>query len=149
MSQFSKFSEARWIQQCTTLEELAEEARIRIPKHLALYDRVLVLRARDLSEKRVQYELVEIPMVLLQRVADLTSEDFTPRTKQGGSSARVKIEGQTAYTLRLDGSDGKITLAGLRLQYCVRHAAWVIPTLAPASDEEQGLFAPAQTPPGD
>ncbi len=145
----SKFTEARWIQQCSTLEELVEEIRTRIPAHLSLYDRILVLRVRDLSLKRVQYEIVEIPIALLRRVADLTAADFTPRTKQGGSSARVKIEGQTALTLRLDGSDGKITLAGLRLEYCVRHAVWVIPTVAPAADEEQDLFAPAQTPPGD
>ena len=150
----SKFSEARWIQQQTTIEDLAREAATRIPAHLNNYDRILVLRARELSGAHLHYEIVEIPRDLLGRVATLTAANFSARTAQGGSSAKVAINGRPAFTLRLDGSDGKVTIAGLRISECVRHVSWVIPTVAPAPEDapvlpEQDLFDPAQTPPGD
>lgn len=130
----SKFTEARWIQQFSTLDDLAREAVRRIPAHLGQYDRILVLRARDMSATRLLYEVVEIPRDVLGRVAALTAADFSPRTAQGGSSARVAISGRPAFTLRLDGSDGKITIAGLQTEFCVRHISWVIPTVAPAPE---------------
>lgn len=131
----SKFTEARWVQQQTTLDGLAAQAAVRIPAHLNGYDRILVLRARELPNTRLQYELVEIPQDLLRRVSTLTSADFSPQTAQGGSSARVTHDGKLAFTLRLDGSDGKVTIASLQIMFCTRHAAWVIPTVAPASEE--------------
>lgn len=151
----SKFTEARWIQQQTTLNELAREAASRIPAHLNNYDRILVLRARELSNVRLQYEIVEIPRDLLHRVAAFAAADFSPRTAQGGSSAKVMVNGKPAFTLRLDGSDGKITIAGLQIAFCVRHASWIIPTVTPAPEEKsveeanENLFSPAQAPPGD
>lgn len=131
----SKLSEARWIQQQTTLDALAKEAAIRIPAHLDHYDRILVLRVRELPGVRLQYEIVEIPHELLRRVSTLTVADFSPRTAQSGSSARVNVGGTTAFTLRLDGSDGKITIAGLQIAFCLRHAFWIIPTVMPAPEE--------------
>jgi len=150
----SKFTEARWIQQQTTREDLAREAAARIPAHLNNYDRLLVLRAREMSGARLLYEIVEIPLDLLRRVARLIAADFSARTAQGGSSARVIVEGRLAFTLRLDGSDGKITIAGLQISFCVRHVSWVIPTVTPALEDAQSaggeaLFAPAQPSPGD
>jgi hypothetical protein len=71
-------------------------------------------------------------------------------TKGGGTSAKVTIGNKPAFTLRLDGSDGKITFAGLQIAFCVRHASWIIPTVTPApEDVGENLFGPAQTPPGD
>lgn len=146
----SKFTEARWIQQQVTLEDLAREAATRIPAHLSHYDRILVLRARELSATRLQYEIVEVPRDLLQRVATLTAANFTARTTQGGSSAKITVDGRLAFTLRLDGSDGKITIAGLKISECLRHAAWIIPTASPApEDADQELLSPTQSPPGD
>ena len=132
----SKFTEARWIQQFSTLEDLAREAARRIPFHLSQYDRILVLRARDVSATRLLYEIVEIPRDVLGHVATLSSTDFSPRTAQGGSSAKVTINTRPAYTLRLDGSDGKITISGLQMGFCIRHVSWIIPTVAPAPETE-------------
>ena len=131
----SKFTEARWIQQFSTLDDLAREAARRIPAHLSQYDRILVLRARDISATRLLYEIAEIPRDVLGRVAALTSADFSPRTSQGGSSAKVAIDGRPAFTLRLDGSDGKITISGLQMEFCIRHVSWIIPTVAPAPED--------------
>lgn len=130
----SKFTEARWIQQAATLEELAAGVRTRIPAHLEHYDRIIVLRARGLSETRLLYEIVEIPRRLLRRVETLTAADFTARTKQGGSTGKVRVDGRPAFTVRLDGSDGKISLVDVMMDQCVRHAQWVIPTVAPAPE---------------
>ena len=146
----SKFSEARWIQQQATLDGIAREAATRIPAHLDHYDRILVLRVRELMSARLQYEIVEIPHDLLRQVSALTAADFSPRTAQGGSSAKIIRSGKPAFTLRLDGSDGKITIAGLQIAFCIRHASWIIPTVTPAPEEAaQNLFSPAETPPGD
>ena len=140
----SKFTEARWIQQQATLDELAKQASAIIPIHLNNYDRILVLRAIELTASRLRYEIVEIPHDLLQRIGSLTVADFSPMTKGGGTSARVSVNGQPAFMLRLDGSDGKITFAGLQIAFCIRHASWIIPTVAPAPDESgENLFSPA------
>lgn len=119
----SKFTEARWIQQQNNLKQLAEEAAKRIPAHLDQYDRILMLRVREMAGAQLHYEIVEIPTHLLQRIKILTEADFTPRTSQGGSSAKVTIEGRPAFALRLDGSDGKITISGLQMEFCVRHVS--------------------------
>lgn len=131
----SKFTEARWIQQAATLEELAAGVRTRIPAHLEHYDRILVLRARELSDTRLLYEIVEIPRDLLRRVETLTAVDFTTRTRQGGSTGKVTVGGLPAFTVRLDGSDGKISLVDVMIDQCVRHAQWIIPAVAPAPEE--------------
>lgn len=131
----SKLSEGRWIQQCGSLEELAQATITRIPAHLQQYDRILTLRAHNLSAVKVRYELVEIPRSLLLQVQGLAVSDFSPRTPQGGSTARVKMGGQDAFTLRLDGSDGKVTIANLRVNLCTLHGSWAIPTVAPAPDD--------------
>ena len=71
----SKLSEGRWIQQCSTLEELAQATITRIPTHLQQYDRILTLRAHNLSMVKVLYELVEIPRSVLLQVQTLAAAD--------------------------------------------------------------------------
>jgi hypothetical protein len=133
----SKLMEARWIQQCSTLDDLAQAAVDRIPKHLQQYERILTLRAHNSHDNAIYYELVEIPRTLLLEVQRLTSSDFSPRTRQGGSTARVEVEGQHAFSLRLDGSDGKVTIGSLRLSSCQRHCSWTIPTSVPPTSNPE------------
>ena len=52
------------------------------------------------------------------------SDDFSPRTKSGGTSARDLFNESHAFTLRLDGSVKKITVAGLAVAACQTHATW-------------------------
>ena len=141
----SKLSEGRWIQQCSSMEELAQATVTRIPAHLLQYDRILTLRARDLSATRVLYELVEIPRSVLLNIQNLKPGDFSPRTAQGGSSAGINISGQRAFTLRLDGSDGKVTISGLDVRLCFHHCSWSVPTVAPAAEDESEA-APTPSP---
>ncbi|CAN5386669.1 hypothetical protein BH11ARM2_BH11ARM2_31570 [soil metagenome] len=132
----SKFSEGRWIQQASSLEELARETTTRIPRQLKNYARIGVLRAHSLADLKVKYELVEIPVAVLRLVAGLTADDFSPRTPQGGSTARVLRKGLPVFTLRLDGSDGKVSLTNLDLALCRVHATWTVPVVGVDSVEE-------------
>ncbi len=140
----SKLSEGRWIQQCGSTEELAEATVARVPSHLLQYDRILTLRARNLAAASVLYDLVEIPRSVLLNVQNLKADDFSPRTAQGGSTASVSVDGQRAFTLRLDGSDGKVTISNLDIGLCLRHCSWAVPTVAPApEDESEAASGPA------
>lgn len=126
----SKLSEARWIQQCQTIEELAHEAATRIPAHLENYNRIVMLRAYNRQNGKVLYELMEIHKSTLLHIQKLTPADFSARSNQGGSTAKVFIDGEEAFSLRLDGSDGKVTIASLRSSFCSKHCAWEIPVFA-------------------
>lgn len=83
-----------------------------------------MLRFFQRQDDVVEYQLVEIPVALLNRVASLAPADFSPRTAQGGSTARVKNGAEVVFSLRLDGSDGKITISNLKLSECVVHGTW-------------------------
>lgn len=122
----SKLMEARWIRECRTGEDFASATRRHVGDHLRNYQRMLTLRSFDVDGGRVEYHLVEVPLDALHIVRDLVPADFTERTRNGGSSARVKIGEATAFTLRLDGSVEKITLSGLRVARCRIHGSWVV-----------------------
>lgn len=86
-----------------------------------------------MGEDAVKYDLVEIPRDLLLLIGTLTVKDFSERTRQGGSSASVYLpedQTQPAFRLVLDGSDGKLTITGLRTNLCVTHGSWTIPVLS-------------------
>ncbi len=121
----SKLMEARWIRECRTGEQFRAAVADHVVDHLDEYERILVLRAFE-SDTEFTYDLMEIPVDLLSRVADLSAEDFRPRTKSGGSSARVRVDGARAFTLGLDGSVEKVTVNGLVTSLCVRHGTWVV-----------------------
>ena len=82
------------------------------------------MRAFDRADGTVEYNLVEIPLTVLRQVKALRAGDFSERTKNGGSSAKVTVNGRPAFTLRLDGSVEKITVSGLRVDVCRRHGTW-------------------------
>ncbi len=125
----SKFSEARWIRDCETPSDFARECVPRFLRHLDEYDRIATLRAFSMGPELVRYELIEIPKSLLVRVADLGEDDFTPRTKNGGSSALVRDSSGIAFKVVLDGSVEKVTLSRLPVKRCRFHSSWTVPTI--------------------
>lgn len=126
----SKLAEARWIRDCKDEEDFARETTRRIPEHLSRYERIFSLRAFDAPGPSVRYELWEIPRGLLMRVASLTPDDFSPKSKAGGSAADVALEdGSRAFRVRLDGSVEKVTIANLRTDLCVLHGSWTVPLI--------------------
>lgn len=124
----SKLMEARWIRECRTGADFAREVSSHVGGHLDHYERMLTLRAFDLEDGSVEYSLVEIPLTVLRQVRTLRPADFSERTKNGGSSAKVTVNGRPAFTLRLDGSVEKITVSGLRVDVCRKHGSWRVRT---------------------
>lgn len=123
---FSKFMEARWIRDCLTVEDFARETTRRVIEHLSSYQRILVLRSFEEAEN-YRYMLFEVPIKLLMEVGKLTPNNFTPRTKNGGSSAKIYVGDKRAFTLRLDGSVEKVTISGIDISLCKFHGSWIVP----------------------
>lgn len=119
----SKLMEARWIRDLTGPEDAPQQIKDRVLSHLNNYERIFILRSYG-DEQTVRYDLREIPKRIIASVADLVADDFGKLTKSGGTSARVRYEGDVAFTLRLDGSVEKITLSGLDVALCPLHAWW-------------------------
>lgn len=128
MVTISKFSEARWIRDCRTRQDFHREALRRVGAHLEEYDRVAILRGRDVSGA-VRYDLLEIPIELLRRLSTLLPDDFGERKQDSGSSAAdvLDVDGSRAYRLALDGSVEKVTVRSLPINKCIHHGYWEIP----------------------
>lgn len=124
----SKLMEARWIRDCKTGNDFANMTRERVLSHLDEYERIIVFRAFDVEGPAVEYELIEIPVELLRKMENLTHDCFSKRTKNGSSSAKVSLGGKVAFQLSFDGSVEKVTIRSLLVEYCRKHASWVIPT---------------------
>jgi hypothetical protein len=123
----SKLMEARWIRECKTNEQFAQETRERVGKHLREYQRILMLRASIVDGKGITYELVELPREILLKVEQVQASDFAVRTKNGSNSATIFHRGSEAFTIRLDGSVEKVTITRLPKLLCRHHATWVLP----------------------
>jgi len=126
----SKLMEARWIRDCKSQSDFHTHVCTHVTMHLSKYDRIVVLRAFDISSKVVEYELVEIPLDVLQLVGKVKKNSFSKRTKSGGSRTDIFVGDSKAFGLSLDGSVEKVTVSGLRVDLCKRHASWTIPSHA-------------------
>lgn len=125
----SKLMEARWIRDCKTKLDFARRIKDRVVGHLSKYDRILTLRAFNVGDASVRYDLVEIPIELLLRMQRLASKDFGKKTKAGGSGANVKIGRSKVFRVVLDGSVEKVTISGLDVDSCFTHGSWEVPIL--------------------
>lgn len=130
----SKLMEARWIRECNTREDFTNAVVNRVVTHLQQYQRILMLRAYNVSRNQIQYELIEIPHSLLLEIISLTANDFTEKTANGSCRASVYIAEHKAFTLSLDGSVEKVTILGLDTNLCFYHASWIIPTFTEEQD---------------
>lgn len=157
----SKLMEARWIRDCGGPEDFAKQTIQRVVAHLGKYERILMLRAYDILPPavsqavpvrqgsspiqeqvtilpKIRYDLYEIPLNILVLVEGLKTSDFKPKTRNGGSSAKVFTEdGKHAFTITLDGSVEKVRISSLGTRFCYLHGCWIIPTIGLEADEEQ------------
>jgi len=131
----SKLMEARWIRECESPGDFAREASRRISEHLQHYQRIITLRAFE-YDSVIEYDLIEIPLSILKYVEKLEARNFTQRTRNGGSSARIVLEGKQLFTLRLDGSVEKVTVSNLRMDVCRIHGSWRIERVAKQNDND-------------
>lgn len=123
----SKLMEARWIRDCRTQSDFARETKLRVGEHLNKYTRILMLRAFSQPNDAIRYNLVEIPVTLLEQISTLGPDNFGPRTKSGGSKADVIVGGDKCFCIRLDGSVEKITISSLKVSRCIIHGSWIVP----------------------
>ncbi len=125
----SKLMEARWIRECRTPIDFRNNVLHRVVEHLSGYERIISLRSFDSGQKRIEYELVEIPRRLLMEIKSLKASDFSARTTNGSTSARVTNKsGSRVFTLALDGSVEKVTVRSLKISQCIIHGRWLIDT---------------------
>jgi hypothetical protein len=122
----SKLAEARWIRECRTGKDFLSGVRAKIVPHIESYERILTLRSFSVGDRGVRYDLVEIPRELLLKMRNLREEDFAPRTSNNSTKATVTKDGRPAFSLRLDGSVEKVTIANLSVSECITHARWLI-----------------------
>lgn len=114
----SKLCEAAWIQDMRGAAQREEATKRLFVAYTEAVDSIIQLR---LFKQRAVYELVEIPSALLQQVADVPRAEFAP----DGPSIGIPIgRNPPDFTLKLDRSDAKITLANINKNVCHVLATW-------------------------
>ena len=117
----SKLTEAAWIQDCRTQAARRDRTIDLFGRYEAAVDRIIVLRAYP---NQNFYELVEIPTSIFSKVGELPLRAFTAESP----SIPVPFESaEPDFTLKLDRSDAKITIARIRKATCIVHATWSWP----------------------
>ncbi len=110
---------------CTTERE-PWEARVlieRVIEHLSRYDIILMFRAVWKSDS-VHYQLVEIPVERLRLIDAASLEPVGHRKGRQSLGADVLEEGQRIFRVHFDASDGKCSVRGLGVQFCVVLEEW-------------------------
>ncbi len=117
----SKLTEAAWIQDVRKAKERKERLTHLFEDYRAAVDAIVMLRAfRTGNEIPRRYELLEIPTAIFESIADLSTEHFS-------SDAPVLpcfVNKEEVARIATDRSDAKITVRGIRIDACVRHAEW-------------------------
>ena len=114
----TKLCEAAWIQDMRGATQREERTKKLFAEYTAVVASIIQLR---LFKKRALYELVEIPSTLLAQVADIPRSEFAP----DGPSIGIPVgKSPPDFTLKLDRSDAKITLANINKDVCRVMATW-------------------------
>lgn len=114
----SKLTEAAWVQDTRRQADRRDQLVRLFREYRETTDAILMLRGFRRPDS-VLYELVEIPTDLFAPVATLSIDAAQKPT--------IEIpEGQVppVFKVRVDRSDAKITLTGIRLDVCTVHATW-------------------------
>ena len=114
----SKLCEAAWIQDARTATQRERDTKRLFEKYIKTVDAIIQLR---LFKKKAFYEMVEIPTVLFTKVGDVPRTEFAP----DGPSIGIPIgQDPPDFTLKLDRSDAKITLANISKSVCRVLGTW-------------------------
>ena len=118
---FSKLTEAAWIQDCRTAKHRHERTLGLFANYCDEVDEIVQLRY---FETEATYELVGIPVALFRQILDLPISEF----QADGPSIKIPV-GKTPpdFTLKLDRSDAKITIANILTVNCTIHGRWILP----------------------
>lgn len=116
----SKLTEAAWIQDCRTARKRRDKTRELFDLFTNTVDSIFQFRYFHQSQT---YELVELPVPLFKIILDLPENAFSA----DGPTINIPI-GQIPpdFTLKLDRSDAKVTIANIRKDLCTVHGSWRI-----------------------
>lgn len=128
----SKLCEAAWIQDMRGAAQREERTKKLFEEYTNAVDGIVQLR---FFRKRAFYELVRIPGTILRQVADVPRAEFAP----DGPTIGIPVgKNPPDFTLKLDRSDAKITLANINKDVCEVLGSWQL-------DNSQELNAPPPT----
>lgn len=114
----SKLTEAAWIQDCRTATKRREYTRRLFKEYCDQVDAIVQLRYFQALHR---YELVEVPVSLFSQVHDVSVKHFNA----DGPTINIPIgKIPPDFTLKLDRSDAKITIAKINKQLCLVHGIW-------------------------
>jgi hypothetical protein len=116
----SKLTEAAWIQDVRRQADRRDKIVSLFGEYRETTDGIIMLRGFE-SDAGVFYELLEIPTTLFESVDDLdiaTAQLATIPVPPNSTAPDLKI--------RIDRSDSKITLSGIKLGVCIVHGTWVL-----------------------
>ena len=114
----SKLCEAAWIQDARGPARREDETKRLFAAYTDAVDSIIQIR---LFKKKAFYELVKIPTAILAQVADVPRSAFAP----DGPSIHIPVgQDPPDFTLKLDRSDAKITLANINKDVCSVLGSW-------------------------
>ncbi|MGO9531211.1 MAG: hypothetical protein ACLP3B_08510 [Syntrophobacteraceae bacterium] len=114
----SKLTEAAWIQDCRTAAKRCEETHRLFREYCGEVDVIVQLRYFQLQHL---YELVEIPVTLFSQVLNVGKALFSA----DGPTINIPIgKVPCDFTLKLDRSDAKVTIANINKGLCMVHGTW-------------------------
>lgn len=116
----SKLTEAAWIQDCRTAKRRREQTLELFETYTAQVDAIIQLRY---FERTGLYELVEIPVAMFRQIKTVGREYFD----SDGPTINIPIGANPPdFTLKLDRSDAKITIANINKDRCLIHGTWLL-----------------------
>ena len=134
----SKLTEAAWIQDARKQKDRHTWLKDLFRDYRDSTDAILQLRCFRVDDG-YRYQLVEVPTSMFEAVDELTvaaaqagTINFPP-----GTTWRDRT-----FALRVDKSDAKLTVTGIRIDGCTVHGEWTVPNLsgveaeAPDDDDE-------------
>lgn len=116
----SKLTEAAWIQDVRKLADRQDRIIGLFREYRDTCDGIIMLRGFP-SATGVYYELVEIPTSLFKPI-----ELLDIKTAQQPTIPVPPDSGDPYLKIRIDRSDAKITLTGIRLAVCSVHGRWTL-----------------------
>jgi len=114
----SKLTEAAWIQDCRTATKRREHTCRLFKDYCDEVDAIIQLRY---FQSLHLYELVEIPVSLFSQVLNVGKKHFAA----DGPTINIPIgKNPPDFTLKLDRSDAKVTIAKINKLLCLVHGIW-------------------------
>lgn len=114
----SKLTEAAWIQDCRSANTRRDHTHDLFEQYCSEVDAIIQLRY---FREQYRYELIEVPVSLFRQVLDVGAAHFSA----DGPTISIPIgKIPPDFTLKLDRSDAKITLANINKNVCLVHGTW-------------------------